>query len=166
MLQLTALSSLTHTVRHLLPDPLPYHSPSVRPHERSSCTVNDKRYLSDKMRTLYYVSQLQYVYGILAKVYKDYCLPQCEADYFSINLSTFRRHVLPSLPQQNCCTREVLFLQMLAKFLSRHTSGLSRKRWYLRSDLMVSYARTLRSSRKSLAGWWKSNAGAAVQAYL
>jgi hypothetical protein len=80
LLQLTALPSLTRTVRHLLPDPLPYHSPSVRPHERSSCTVNDKSYLSDKIRTLYYVSQLQNVYGILAKVYEDYCLQECEAD--------------------------------------------------------------------------------------
>jgi hypothetical protein len=46
------------------------------------------------------------------------------------------------------------------------TSGLSKKRWHLRSGLMVSYARKLKSSRKSLAGWWQSNLGAAVQVYL
>jgi len=80
LLQLTALSSLTSTVCHLLPDPLPYHSPSVRPHELSSCTVNDKSYLSDKMSTLYYVSQLQNVYETLAKGYEDYRLPTCKTD--------------------------------------------------------------------------------------
>jgi len=124
---------------------------TVRPHERSSCTVNDKSYLSDKMRILYYVSQLQNVYGILAKDYEDYCLPKC-----------FEKNVLPSLPRQDCCVREV-FLKMLPKFLSQHTSGLSRKRWHLRSGLMVSCARKLKSSRKSLAGWWQSNLGSAVE---
>jgi hypothetical protein len=73
---------------------------------------------------------------------------------------------MPSLAKQNCCTREVLFLQMLAKFLSQHTSGLSRKRWNLRGGLKVSYARKLKSSRKSLAGWWQSILGAAAEVYL
>ena len=45
-------------------------------------------------------------------------------------------------------------------------SGLSRKRWHLRSGLKVSYARKLKSSRKSLAGWWQNSLGTAVEVYL
>jgi len=86
--------------------------------------------------------------------------------WWCTDLQIFNLHVMPSLPQQNCCIREVLFLQMLAKFLSQHTSGLSRKRWNLRSGLKMSYARKLKSSKKSLAGWWQSILGAAVMVYL
>jgi hypothetical protein len=86
--------------------------------------------------------------------------------WWSMDFQILNLHVMPSLSQQNCCIREVLFLQMLAKFLSQHTSGLSRKRCNFRSGLKVSYARKLKSSRKSLAGWWQSILAAAVEACL